>query len=97
MFQLVLKDLQVGPLPSSMRSICPDNPTSLDADSHLVPDSRTVVLVREPLLGEWRWFVDPKICSINSHLAGSQLRPERARPESIFKFDLDMQAAKSRC
>ena len=64
-----LCDVPVRPFTCRKWTINPYYPTCFDADSHFIPKTSTLKLVTIPFWAERNWFLNPKICSINSNFA----------------------------
>jgi hypothetical protein len=62
-------DLQVGVASSRKGSVGPHNPTCSNTDSDLVPKTRAIQFVGEPLWTEWRRLSDGEVRAIESDLA----------------------------
>ena len=69
LIQTVSANGEIGPLTSRVRTIHPDNPSSLDADPNLIPESSMLELVGAPLAAPWSWFINQKVSAIHSDLA----------------------------
>ena len=67
--QIFQSNLQVAPLTTGERSIHPHNPSSLDTDTNLIPDTRAMKLLGIPLGRKRPWFLDTKVGTIHSNLA----------------------------
>jgi hypothetical protein len=84
LLQSVSKDLDVGPLAARKWAIDPDNITSLNADSDLIAQSSSPILVGEPLRVERLGLLDPEVCAVNSHFARlSLITPESIAPTNL--------------
>jgi hypothetical protein len=62
-------DLQVGEAASRKRSVGPHDPARLNGDSNLIPNSRPVQFVGEPLRTERRRLSDGEVGAVESDLA----------------------------
>ena len=62
--QTISANAQVSPPSCRIRTIDPNNPSSLDADPTMLSK-----LVRQPLATEWTWFVDQAVYSIDCNFA----------------------------
>jgi hypothetical protein len=62
-------NLQVRVASSQKGYVGPYNPTHLNGNSDLVPSSRPVQFVGEPLRAEQRWLSDGEVCAVKSDLA----------------------------
>ena len=69
MYEGVLCNFDVRPHATWKGPIDPDNPSSLYAHSHLIPNTRTFEFVRKPGRTEGAWFKNPKIGTINRNAA----------------------------
>jgi len=67
--QTISADSKVGPVAWSIGTIDPNNPTSLNADTNLVPETSMLELLGVPLATERSWLVDLEIGSIDSNQA----------------------------
>jgi len=67
--QTISADGKVGPVSWSIGTIDPDNPTSLNTDTNLIPETRMLELLGAPLATERSWLIDLEISSINSNQA----------------------------
>jgi len=67
--QTISADGKVGPVAWSIGTIDPDNPTSLNTDTNLIPETRMLELLGAPLAAERSWLIDLEISSINSNQA----------------------------
>lgn len=86
------KDVNIGPSAAHKRPIDPHNVTRLNGNAHLIADSGTPKLVREPAAID-RESIDlahRAISSIDGHLAGPVVRAhEHAANEPVVKINLN--------
>lgn len=64
-FKNVRKDCEIWPLATSERSLDPHDIARLDANGNLIAQTRSLELMRKPLLTEWSRFVNLEIGTIN--------------------------------
>jgi len=82
--QTISADGKIGPVSWSTGTIDPDNPTSLNADANLMPETRMLELLGVPLAAERSWLIDLEISSINSN----QAKGSNVVLVAVFPLDL---------
>ena len=69
LIQTVSANGEIGSLSCRIRSIDPDNPSSLNADPNLIPEASMLEFVGAPLAAPRSRFVNQKVSAIHSDLA----------------------------
>ena len=86
--QTITADRQIRPVPRRIRTIDPNNPARLDAETDLVSKTGVLELMAVPLLAERRWLVDFEISAIDSDKA------ERPNVAPVSELPLDLSSNK---